>query len=84
MRLTSFDYDAENVYEWGQALTKDGHIEVNISRRHGYVPPASDFISVNLLVSKDAPPEWDEQWVAQHLLPQYAEAIALIIGKDYV
>ena len=44
MNLAAFDYDAENVYEWGQALTKDGHLEINISRRHGYVPPASEHI----------------------------------------
>jgi len=31
-------------------------------------------------VSKDAPIEWDAEWIAEHLLPQFTQAIVEITG----
>ena len=78
MNLPPFEYDGENVYEWGQTLTENNHIEVNISRKHGDDDPPPGPISVILLVSGDAPVEWDEQWLSEHLLPQYTRASVTI------
>ena len=80
MSLPAFEYDGENVYEWGQALTESGHVEVNISRKHGGFNPPPGPISVTLLLSGDAPVEWDEEWLTEHLLPQYTEASVAIAG----
>ena len=78
MDLPAFEYDGENVYEWGQTLTANDCIEVNITRRHGGFNPPPSPISVILLVSHDAPEEWNEQWLTEHLLPQYAKASVTI------
>ena len=80
MRLPDFEYDSENVYEWGQTLAENGLVEVNISREHGWEDaPGEDApgesISVTLMVSKNAPVEWDEQWVNDYLLPHYKQAV---------
>lgn len=61
MDLPAFQHDCENVYEWGQTLTGNNHIEVNISRKHGAFDPPPGAISVILLVSGDADIEWNEQ-----------------------
>ena len=83
MRLSDFEYDSENVYEWGQTLAENGSVEVNISREHGWedAPGESipgESISVILMVSKNAPVEWGEQWMSDCLLPQYVEAVDTI------
>ena len=88
MRLPDFDYDSENVYEWGQTLAENGFVEVNISREHGWedapgesIPGESipgESISVILMVSKNAPVEWGEQWMSDYLLPRYVEAVDAI------
>ena len=80
MNLLAFEYDSENVYEWGQTLAENGLVEVNISREHGWEDaPGKDApgenISVTLEVSKDAPVEWDRQWMSDYLLPQYVQAV---------
>lgn len=74
LNLSAFEYDSENVYEWGQALTGDSYIEVNISRKHGAFQPPPGSVSIILLVSNNAPVDWNEQWLIEHLLPQYAKA----------
>ena len=61
--LPEFEYDAENVYEWGQTLAENGLVEVNISREHGWL---------------DAPIEWGKQWMSDYLLSQYVEAVDAI------
>ena len=83
MGLSDFEYDSENVYEWGQTLAENGFVEVNISREHGWedAPGESipgESISVILMVSKNAPVEWGEQWMSDYLLPQYARAVETI------
>ena len=81
MGLSDFEYDAENVYEWEQTLAENGLVEVNISREHGgfFAPPApGKSISIVLMVSKNAPVEWNEQWMADYLLPGYVEAVEAI------
>jgi hypothetical protein len=32
--LRSFEFDAENVFEWGEAEALDGTWEINVSRKH--------------------------------------------------
>jgi len=78
--LPPFEYDGENVYEWGQTLTGNDYVEVNITRKHGGFDPPPGPISVILLVSGDAPSEWNEQWLTEHLLPQYTKATLAIAG----
>jgi len=80
MDLPDFDYDGENVYEWGQTLTLNDLVEVNISRKHGGFHPPPGPISVIFQVSKDAPIEWDAEWIAEHLLPQFTQAVVEITG----
>jgi len=80
MNLPPFEYDGENVYEWGQTLTGNDYVEVNITRKHGGFDPPPGPISVILLVSGDAPSEWNEQWLTEHLLPQYTKATLAIAG----
>ena len=79
--LPAFEYDCENVYEWGQTLIGNNQIEVNISRKHGAFNPPPGAISVILLVSGNAPIEWDEQWLTEHLLPQYTKIIRDIMTR---
>ena len=74
MRLPDFDYDSENVYEWGQTLAENGFVEVNISREHGWEDAPGESISVILMVSKNAPVEWGEQWTSDYLLPRYVRS----------
>ena len=78
--LLDFEYDSENVYEWGQTLAENGLVEVNISREHGWLDAPDENapgenISVILMVSKNAPIKWDEQWMSDYLLPQYVYAV---------
>ena len=81
MDLAPFEHDAENVYEWGQTLTASSQIEVNITRKHGGFHPPPGPISVILVVSRDAPAEWTDEWVTEHLLPHYAKASAEILDN---
>lgn len=81
MDLPTVEYDCENVYEWGQTLTGNNYIEVNISRKHGAFQPPPGPVSIILLVSGDAPVEWDEQWLMEHLLPQYAKAVCGMVMR---
>ena len=78
MRLPDFDYDSENVYEWGQTLAENGFVEVNTSREHGWEDAPGESISVILMVSKNAPVEWGEQWMSDYLLPRYVETVEAI------
>jgi len=81
MDLAPFEYDAENVYEWGQTLTANNQIEVNITRKHGGFHPPPGPISVILCVSRNALSEWTDEWVTENLLPHYVRASAEIINN---
>ncbi|MEW6211273.1 MAG: hypothetical protein AB1631_23105 [Acidobacteriota bacterium] len=37
--LNPFDLDAENLYEWGEAIAQDGSWTINISRKHDFSEP---------------------------------------------
>ena len=81
--LPEFEYDSENVCEWGQTLAENGLVEVNISREHGWLDAPDENapgenISITLMVSKNAPIEWGKQWMSDYLLSQYVEAVDAI------
>lgn len=81
LNLPAFEYDDENVYEWGFVQIEYGFIEVNISRPHNGRNPPFDALAVLLLVSEKAPVEWNADWLAENLMPQYAQAILEISGN---
>ena len=82
LAFPTFDFYAENVYEWGLTKIEQGHLEVNISRKHnGGEPLFSERINILLLVENTAPRSYDSEWVTKNLVPVYGQAIANLTGQ---
>ena len=80
--LPSFNFDAENVWEWGLTKIEQGHLEVNISRKHKSGKPLlNEPIHVLLLVENTAPVSYDSEWVTRNLVPVYGQAIANLTSQ---
>jgi len=75
--LPTFDFDAENVYEWGLTKIEKGCVEVNISRKHKNGESLfNEPIHVLLLVENTSPISYDSEWVTRNLVPVYGQTIA--------
>ena len=82
LRLPSFNFDAENVYEWGLTKIEQGWVEINISRKHN--PGDPDFeepFHILFLVENTAPAKYDNSWVVDNLVRIYGQAIANLTSK---
>jgi hypothetical protein len=77
VQLPSFDFDFENLYEWGIAYEDTHHVELNVSRKHaGGEPRCNDPFHI-LLISRAEEEPFDE---LVRLSYMYAERIASQIG----
>src|ERR1043165_2748609 len=82
LSLPTFDFDAENVWEWGLTKIEQWHLEVNISRKHKSGEPLlNEPIHVLLLVENTAPINYDSDWVTRNLVPMYGQAIANLTNQ---
>lgn len=90
MELPPFEFDCENMTEWGSIETEGGLLGVNVSRPyergtlHEWDPsvPMGCNFGISLVVSKEAPESWTHQWAAAELVPRYAQEIADLAGAE--
>ncbi len=83
LELPAFNFDAENIYEWGITKIEHGHLEVNISRKHHHGEILfNEPIHILLLVENTAPLSYDSEWVRKNLVPVYGQAIANLTGQN--
>lgn len=82
LKLPPFEFDAENVFEWGIIKIENGFIEVNISRKHKRGETLlNEPIHILLFVENSAPISYDDDWVIQNLVPVYGQAIANLTNQ---
>jgi hypothetical protein len=82
LQLPAFDFDYENVWEWGLTKIEQWHLEVNISRKHqGGGPLLNEPIHILLLVENTAPISYDSEWVKRNLVPVYGQAVANLTNQ---
>lgn len=80
--LPAFNFDYENVWEWGLTKVEQGYLEVNISRKHKSSEPLlNEPMHILLLVEHTAPINYDGEWVMRNLVPIYGQAIANLTGQ---
>ncbi len=77
LRLPAFDFDWENVWQWGLTKIENGYVEINISRKHKHGEPLiEEPIMVLLLVDSTAPVNYDKEWLMENLILVYGQTIA--------
>lgn len=77
LQLPAFEFDSENVWEWGLTKIENGFVEVNISRKHnGGEPLFEEPLTILLLVEDNALAKYDRDWVISHLVPEFGQVIA--------
>lgn len=83
LKLPTFKFDAENVYEWGITKIEQGYVELNISRKHNRGEPLpNEPVHILFLVEHTAPISYDSQWVVDNLIPDYGQAIANLTSQS--
>ncbi len=77
LQLPAFEFDGENVWEWGLTKIENGFIEVNISRKLNWGKLLfEEPLIILLLVEDNAPAKYDRDWMISHLVPEFGQDIA--------
>ena len=82
LQLPTFNFDCENLWEWGLTKIERGYLEVNIARKHNKGEPLlKEPFHILLLVENTAPASYDSEWVIRNLVPVYGQAIANLTSQ---
>jgi hypothetical protein len=77
LQLPAFNFDWENVWQWGLTKIENGCVEINISRKHNHGKPlVEEPIMVLLLVENTAPTNYNKSWLMKNLVLTYGQIIA--------
>jgi hypothetical protein len=77
LQWSEFDFDYENVWEWGITKIEDNYIKVNISRKHHRGEPLlEEPLTVLFLVRNDGLPKYNKNWIRANLFPKFGQTIA--------